>query len=162
MANPEGPVSPLVTDAKKILCPVCNGSFHQSSLLGDEPEDIENAATWWATIAVENATKRTANIALCHCGREMIVDVLMFDTYTFTGAEKTPVGTNLDATTADGLAGWWFVVLLGTDAGKYVAISSNTVATPRALTLAYNVADDADGLCMIKFVEPVGLTKIVA
>ena len=32
--------STFVIDADKFVCPYCNGTTHQTSKLGDEPEDI--------------------------------------------------------------------------------------------------------------------------
>ena len=162
MANPEGAVSSKVTDSAKFQCHLCNSTRVQVSTLADEPEDITDDAAWWATIAVENATKRTCLYGLCHCGKHQIIKVELWDTYTFTGAETTPAGTNLDATTANGLAGWFFIATTGTDKGKYVEISSNTEAAPTVLTLAFAMTDDTDGECIITNIEPIGLTKIVA
>jgi len=130
-------------------------------MLGDEPEDIADDSAWWATIAVENATKRTCSVGLCHCGREQILQVFLFDTAAADGT-TTPALTNLDATTANGLAGWWWVVLQGTDEGSYVRIASNTVATPTVCTLAFATDADGDGNVLITNVEPIGLTRIVA
>ncbi len=157
-----GAESALVTDAAKFKCHVCGGTHIQLTMLGDEPEDITQDSTLWATIAVENATKRTCSVVLCSCGREQILQVFLFDNITATGAETTPDMTNLDATTADGLAGWWLVLLVGTQINKYIYITSNTLAAPTVLTLPYTRADDSDGLCYITNIEPIGLTRIVA
>jgi len=161
MANAEGPVSAKVTDSAKFKCHVCNSSRIQLTMLGDEPEDIADDADWWATIAVENATKRSCSVGLCHCGREQILQVFLWDTANADGS-TTPALTNLDATTANGLAGWWWCVLQGTDIGKYVRIASNTVATPTVCTLDYLTNADGNGWVLITNVEPVGMTKIVA
>ena len=161
MANPEGTVSSKVTDSAKFKCHVCNSSRIQMTMLGDEPEDITDDATWWATLGLVNATKRTCSVGLCHCGREQILEVKLFDTANADGT-TTPALTDLDATIANGLAGWWWVVLQATDIGKYVRIASNTVATPTVCTLDFLTNADGNGWVLITNVEPVGLTKIVA
>lgn len=152
--------STFVIDADKVVCPYCNGTTHQTSKLGDEPEDIGEDSNW-ATLGLENATKRTATVALCQCGHTMLVNVMLFDTANADGS-TTPALTDLDATIANGLAGWWWVVLQGTDIGKYVRIESNTVATPTVCTLAFLTNADGNGWVLITNIEPVGLTRITA
>lgn len=161
MVNREGAEhSTFVIDAEKIVCPYCNGTRHQTSILGDEPEDITEDTAFTA-LGLENATVRTGTVALCHCGKTFLLDVLLFDTANADGS-TTPALTNLDATVANGLAGWWWVCLQGTDEGKYVRIESNTIATPTVCTLAFLTNADGNGFVMIKKVEPVGMTKITS
>lgn len=156
----EGAESTLVQDAKKITCPYCGGTTHQVSILGDEPEDVVDDS-YWTSLGLENAQTRTATIALCQCGHEFCTDIILTDVAAADGS-TTPALTDLDATVANGLAGWWWCVLVGTDIKKYVRIASNTVATPTVCTLDYLTHTDGDGITMIKRVEPIGWTRIVA
>lgn len=161
--NAEGPESgTAVIDSNKIKCGYCGGVKLMVSELGDEPEDLLSDAAFIA-LGLTNATERTCSQALCvQCGKLTTIQIQLFDTWTFTGAETTPIGTDLDSSVVNSLAGWWFVCGVGTDIWKYVAISSNTAAAPTAITLAFAIADDGDGVSYVTNVEPVGLTKIVA
>jgi len=157
----EGAEHSLVQDTNKFTCSFCNGTTLQASKLGDEPEDVTED-TDFTDLGLTNATYRTATVGLCQCGHTRLLHIQLWDTWTFTGAETTPIGTNLDSTVANSLAGWWFVCCVGTDIWKYVAISANGIGTPTTITLAYNIADNADGVSYVTNIEPVGLTKITS
>lgn len=156
----EGAEHSFVVDTNKFACSYCQGTTVQVSKLGDEPEDVTEDSDF-SDLGLENATYRTATVGLCQCGHSRLLTIQLFDTLVADGT-TTPALTNLDATVANGLAGWFLVVLIGTDVGKYVLIDSNTVATPTVPTLAFAVDTDADGICYFTNVEPVGLTRITA
>lgn len=155
--------STFVIDANKIACPYCNGTQMMLSNLMDDPNDITEDTVFAALGLTITGGSFQGLVALCkQCGHTHVPLWYFFDTVTFTGAETTPALTNLDATVANGLADLFFITLVGTNAGKYVEIASNTVATPTVPTLKFAMPDDSDGLCMITNIEPVGLTKVVA
>jgi len=161
-AGPESGDGTSVIDSNKIACGYCGGTSFQVSTLGDEPEDLVKDLVF-AALGLTNATVRTCVVGMCDgCGTLNVLQWQMFDTWTFTGAETTPVGTNLDSSVANSLAGCWFVFGVGTLIHNYVEIDSNTAATPTAITLAFGGHEDADGQSYITNVEPIGLTKKVA
>jgi len=161
----EGIKSALLPDTSKKACDYCGGtSFMINKLICDDPADIAGATAFAALDITKGAgSDPIGQILLCdQCGHEQLGQVIIFDVCTFTGAETTPALTDLDCGIINNLAGWWFVCLVGDDLGKYVSIASNSVADPTVLTLAFAVADNADGICFVTNIEPVGLTKISA
>ena len=159
--NVEGPASLHVPDSTKIVCPRCNSSLFQLSKTLDDPNDITNDLVFTALLLSITGGSFQGQVALCTCGNEFIPLWYCFDVAAADGT-TTPALTNLDAAVANGLAGFWWVILQGADIGKYVRIASNTLAAPTVVTLDFLTNADGDGYVMITNIEPIGLTKIVA
>jgi len=149
------------TDALKIKCEYCGGTTIQFCKYGDDPDDLPKHTAWTA-MGLTNEKAITCSVGLCQCGHITPLEIRIWDLVAFTGAEVTPDMTDLDASTADGLAGWWLCLLVGTNIYKYVRIASNTAATPTVLTIDFAMPDDSDGICFITNVEPTGWTRVSA
>ena len=84
--------STFVIDSDKFACSYCGGTTMQASMLGDEPEDVvEDSA--FTDLGLENATYRTATVALCQCGHTRLLNILLFDTANADGS-TTPALTD--------------------------------------------------------------------
>lgn len=153
--------STFVIDTNKIVCPYCNGTQMMVSNLMDDPNDIIEDTVFAARLISITGGSFQGLVALCkQCGHTHVPLWYFYDITASTGTSQ--VMTNLDASGANGLAGAFLIALVGTDIRKYVLIASNTLAAPTTITLAFALNNDADGICMITNVEPIGLTRIVA
>ena len=155
----EGTVSALVTDATKIVCSYCGGTSFMLSSTMDDPNDVAGDTDFAALlITFASGTSCQGLVALCsECGHEQVPLWYMFDTFASDGAAFT--ATNLvQATTADLLVGLYIIVTIGTDAGKYFTVATNTAADPTVITPSIAPNADADGVFMITNILPLGFT----
>ncbi len=161
--NKEGPEhSTFVIDTNKIACPYCGGVKMMLSNLMDDPNDITEDSRFAAHYITYTGDSCQGLVGLCvQCGHTSVPIWYIHDVTTADGSKGLTM-TNIDASSADGLAGCWALILVGTDIGKYVAIASNTAVAGTVITTAFNVNNDADGILMITNIEPVGLTKITS
>ena len=162
MMNKEGIQSSHVKDATKLSCPYCGGVEIMLSSLMDDPNDIKNDSAFSARGLTIAGGSFQGLVGLCsQCGHEWVPYWWCFVTGTFAGTTAVTV-VHLDTTVVNSLNDCFMIMCVGTDIGKYVAIASNTIATPTVPTLAFAVNTNADGIAIITNIEPVGLTKIVA
>jgi hypothetical protein len=159
MANPEGPVSPLVTDSAKYQCSRCNGSKFYISKTLDNFNDVAGATTEAALLLTNAGGKDIqALVGLCvQCGAEQVLWWVIFDVGT-TNAGATTMTDLVQATTADLMAGLYGIPMVGTDVEKYFIVSTNTAADPTVITWTVAPNNDSDGLWMITNRLPVGYT----
>ena len=159
-SNVGGPVTPHVPDSTKIVCPRCNGTAFQISSTLDDPNDITRDLIFAALdITFADGVSCQGLVALCHCGNEFVPWWMIFDVGTTAAATFITTMTNLDAGTADLLAGCYGLCLVGTSIEKYYIIATHTAAAPTAITwTAPKPADDADGYWVITNILPVGFT----
>lgn len=158
--NVEGITSPQVPDSTKICCPRCNSTLLYLSSVLDDPNDIVRDLIFAAyDITFASGTSCQGLVALCHnCGNEFVPFWMIFDVATTDGAFVSTM-TNLDAGTANTLAGLYGWLLVGTDVEKYCVIASHTAAGPTVITWAANKpAADTDGYIVISNFLPVGFT----
>jgi len=152
MANPEGPVSPLVADSTKFQCSNCNGSKFYISTTIDDPADVTQDTVFAALLLTyASGTSAQGVVCLCaQCGVQQVPFWAIYDVGASNGTTFTM--TNLvQATTANLLAGK-YIAYLGTDAndkGKYFTISTNTAADPTVITPTVAPHADTDGMFMI-------------
>lgn len=138
----EGVQGALVTDAAKRTCYYCGGTEFMIKNAADDINDVDarcNAATAYITATGSVITGR---VYICaQCGREDADLLFIIDTCAGIAAAAVTM-TNLDASVANGLAGYKLIPLGGTDVLKEFTISSNTAATPTVITVS--VAPNAD------------------
>ncbi len=152
--------STFVIDANKIACPYCNGTQMMLSNLMDDPNDITEDTVFAALdITYTDGVSCQGLVALCkQCGHTHVPLWYVFDIGT-TGVGQETTMTNLDAGTADTLAGFYGLCLVGTSIEKYYIIASHTAATPTVITwTAPKPNADADGYWVITNILPVGFT----
>ena len=162
MANPEGPVTPLVTDVMKFQCTNCNGSKFYISTTMDDPNDVAGDTVFAALgLTAAGGHFHGLVVSCVQCGVEQVPYWIIYITGTFDGTTGL-TNVHLDATAANGLADHFVGILIGTDVRKYVEIATNSAAAPTVIATKFNVNNDADGICFITNIAPVGFTKIVA
>jgi hypothetical protein len=146
----EGIASAVVTDLSKRVCQYCGGTRF---MIKDDCDDINDshhhseASAYYITATGGVISGR---IYLCdQCGQENVEIMMILDTCAgVAGAAITM--TNLDASTANGLAGCYVIPLGGTDARKKFTISSNTAAAPTVITLSVAPNADTNGeVCLV-------------
>ena len=161
MANPEGPVTPLVTDAMKFQCTNCNGSKFYISTTIDDPADVAQETVFTALLLTyASGTSAQGLIVSCvQCGEQQVPYWAIYDVGASDGAAVTM--TNLVQLTSANLLVDHYLVYLGTDAndkGKYFTIASNTAADPTVITPDGTLHADSDGMYMVTNILPVGFT----
>ena len=156
--NVQGTESEHVIDSTKIVCSYCGSPELMLSTLMDDPNDITEDTDFAALLLTITGGSFQGLVGLCpNCGHEQVPFWYFLDVGAATGAAV--VMTNLDqATTANLLAGLYAIPMVGTDAGLYYVVASNTAAAPTTLTMTIATNDDEDGLWMITNVLPFGLT----
>jgi len=159
--NAEGQESTLVTD-NCLKCEYCGGVKFKISAVMDDPNDSAYCTTFSDLGLTIAGGHFHGLIALClQCGHENAPYWICYITGTFDGTTGL-TNVHLDASVANGLTGHFVGILIGTDIRKYVAIATNSAAAPTVIATAFNVNNDADGICFITNIAPVGFTKIVA
>ena len=160
MANPEGPVSPLCSDANKYQCTNCNGSKFYVSKLIDDPNDVAQDTVFAALDLTCAGAHFQGVVGMCvQCGHEQVLYWWLEDTGATTGAVVTM--TNLDAGTANTLADYYALPLCGTNYAStiYSVIASHTAAAGTAITMDVASSDDSeDGIWIITNRLPTGWT----
>ncbi|KKL04672.1 hypothetical protein LCGC14_2613710, partial [marine sediment metagenome] len=157
--NIEGPVSALVPDSSKYQCSNCNGVKFSVSKTLDDFNDVVQATVEAALDITAAGAPILGEVALClQCGNEQILWWMILDTVVATGAAL--VMTNLDAGTANTLAGYYAIPTTGTlfAATKYDTIASHTAAAPTTLTLDTGSDNSEDGIWVITNRLPTGWT----
>ena len=158
--NIEGAESAHVLDAAKLTCPYCGGPEIMLSSTMDDPNDITQDTVFAALdITYADGVSCQGLVGLCaHCGHEWVPYWAVYDVGT-TGVGQETTMTNLDAGTADLLAGCYGLCLVGTSIEKYYIIATHTAATPTVITwTAPKPNADADGYWVITNILPVGFT----
>ena len=161
MANPEGPVGPLLTDANKYQCEHCNGSkFYIGVPACDESTDFRAETKAWKW---ENSTPtgiygnmQTIPILCAQCG---FVSGLLWWCLDIVSAMTTPACTMTSIACvavasggggANNLKGLYLTPLAGSSAGTSFIIASNTEADPTVITVTGAINDDTqDDIVMI-------------
>ncbi len=155
----EGIQSKLVKDTTKVGCWYCGStSFMPSSLLddGNDTPDTNFAAL---SITITGGSIQGL-IGICdNCGQENVIDWHINDIATGAVAAAVTM-TNLDASVANGLAGFYAVYhdAAGTDTGLYYTIASNTAAPPTVITMTIATNSNEAGMWTIQKYLPLGLT----
>ena len=150
MANPEGPVGPLLTDANKFLCEHCNGAkFYVGGPQTDENTDLraETVAYAWENSAptLPHGNFNTVILLCAQCG---FVSGRLAFAFDVCSAMTTPAvsATHIAcAVVADNLKGLYLTPLGGTSAGVSYLIASNTKADPTVITVAAGINDNTNG-----------------
>ena len=153
----EGTVSALVTDTTKHKCWYCGGTRFMYPTTIDDFNDVGEDINAVAYLVTITGGSIQAEVLLCDtCGQQNIGNWYITDTSATTAAAHTM--TNLDASSANGLAGVYMFPCVGTDIGKYFIVASNTAASPTVITTTVAANNDSDGIWVITRFLPVGLT----
>ena len=158
MANvPMGTQDTVVLDSNKFYCSNCNGTMFQISLTMDEPADINSPAVTDLTVTNAGGKGIQAIPVLCQsCGTQQYSYVRMFDVAVTNAGASTM--TDMVETSANSLAGWYGIPMVGTDVEKYFVVSTNTAADPTVITWTVAPNNDSDGIWVIQNWLPVGYT----
>lgn len=128
------------------------------SKLIDDPNDIAQDTNFAGLLLTATGGHFIGEVALCgQCGHEQVPFWFIHDVGASDGTSWTM--TNLDqATTANLMAGLYIICDVGTDAGKYFTIATNTAAAPTVITPTVAPNADCDGLLIITNRLPTGYT----